>query len=108
MNHRLYRTGPLIGKNFKEIIDPLDVTAIDDTVKKVINENTHAFIAYSIFRALSFIALLAPRGDNIFCFELASSPTTDKQVQKNMLLKSASGLLPGLKIGFEDEMRTIN
>ncbi|WP_289020366.1 hypothetical protein [Desulfobacter postgatei] len=94
---RRYRSDTIIGHNVRDIIDPLDQPAIFDTLKKVVLENTHAFVAYSMQRTLSFITLLVPFGGDILCFELASSPLSNKEYQKQLLLNSARGLIPELQ-----------
>ncbi len=91
---RKIQADTIVGLNARGIIDPPDQTAFFDTLKKVALENTHGFVAYSIQRTLSFIGLLVPAEKDILCFELASSPLSNKTYQKDLLLKAARGLIP--------------
>ena len=90
-------TDTIIGYNAKDLINPLDQTHFFDTLKKVTREKTHGFVAYSIDRAISFIGLMVSMNENVLLFELSSTSRSNKEHQKQLLLDSARGLIPGLQ-----------
>ena len=97
----------IIGYNFRDLIDPLDQIHFFDTLKKVVREKTHGFVAYSIDRAISFIGLMVPIDKNVLLFELSSTPLSNKEYQKQLLLNSARGLIPGLQNQPESDFTTV-
>ena len=94
---RKLKADTIIGHNTRDLIDPLERTHFFDTLKKVTREKTHGFVAYSIDRAISFIGLMVPMNENVLLFELSSTPLSNKEYQKKLLLNSARGLIPELQ-----------
>jgi len=104
---RKLKADTIIGHNIRDLIDPLDQAHFFDTLKKVTREKSYGFVTYSIDRAISFIGLLVPIDKNILLFELSSTPLSNKEHQKQLLLNSARGLIPELQHPSESNFTTV-